>query len=244
MNLLNRNTIHIDRAKVCSEGKCLLNQISAKLRPGRLVGVIGPNGAGKSVLFRALTGESQLESGSIRLGGFSLNHWPAKKISMFVASAPDVSFESSPSDLVGQLAPDAKARDLAAIDPLRYRSHGSLSCPERRRVQLGRALGRAINEASLRYLWLDEPDADLDLAHRLALMQALRGLAGRGLGILCVLRHIELAEAFPDEVIVLCDGCVLRQGPPRQILSAEIVRVASGFSAPVLVPPPAVSHAA
>jgi iron complex transport system ATP-binding protein len=236
------NWIQIDQAVVCSERRRLLNRLSARIRPGRFIGVIGPNGSGKSVLFQALTGQARLESGAIRMGGFSLMNWPAKKVSMFVAAAPDVTFNIPPCSRVGELVPNPRALALAAAEHLAGRRYESLNCPDRRRVQLGRALHRAIGEAPLRYLWLEDPDADLDPAHRIALMQALTGLAGRGLGIFCTLRHIELAGIYPDEVIVLREGNVLRQGPPRRVLTTEVVQAAAGFRLPEPPPPPAAMY--
>ncbi len=232
MKCLETDTIHIEDARVCSlSGKCVLNGISTRLRRGQLVGVIGPSGAGKSVLFQVLTGHAKLDSGSVQLNGFPLRNWPAKKLSIHVAAAPEPGIDMRADARISTLVPDARVRRIAALEHLHERTWTELSCRERRRVQLGMALHRALSEESVRYLWLDEPDADLDLAHRIALMQALRGLASGGLSVLCVLHHVELARTFPDEVIVLQDGCVLRQGPPRQVLP-EALRAASGFVVP------------
>jgi molybdate transport system ATP-binding protein len=40
---------------------------------GEVLAVLGPNGAGKSTLLRALSGLDALSSGSIRLGGLTLD---------------------------------------------------------------------------------------------------------------------------------------------------------------------------
>jgi ABC-type hemin transport system ATPase subunit len=82
------------------------------------------------------------------------------------------------------------AGHLAAIDHLLDRRYGLLSCPEKRRVQFARAIVRAIYEETIRCVWLDEPDADLDVVHQFRFMKALRILAReRELGIVCTLHE-------------------------------------------------------
>ncbi|MDR0329351.1 MAG: energy-dependent translational throttle protein EttA, partial [Rickettsia sp.] len=48
--------------------KVLLSDFSFKVVPGAIVGIIGPNGAGKSTLFNIITGKTDLNHGSIKLG--------------------------------------------------------------------------------------------------------------------------------------------------------------------------------
>jgi molybdate transport system ATP-binding protein len=50
-------------------------RLEADLRaaPDEVLGVLGPNGAGKTTLLRALSGLDTLSTGSIRLGGLTLD---------------------------------------------------------------------------------------------------------------------------------------------------------------------------
>ncbi len=48
--------------------RLLLENFTAKILPGSIVGVIGPNGAGKTTLLRMVTGSEHPDAGSIRLG--------------------------------------------------------------------------------------------------------------------------------------------------------------------------------
>src|SRR5437899_12602369 len=48
--------------------KLLLDDLSFALPRGGTVGVIGPNGAGKTTLFRLITGEEQVDAGTLRVG--------------------------------------------------------------------------------------------------------------------------------------------------------------------------------
>ena len=49
--------------------KIILNDVSLKLRSGKIYGFVGRNGSGKTMLFRALSGLMSIDSGSVSLDG-------------------------------------------------------------------------------------------------------------------------------------------------------------------------------
>ncbi|MBW4081242.1 ATP-binding cassette domain-containing protein [Paenibacillus sp. S150] len=57
-----------------------LNQVTAKFAAGRIHGIIGRNGSGKTVLFKCICGFMQLDSGSIRIDGQTVNPAVAQNI--------------------------------------------------------------------------------------------------------------------------------------------------------------------
>jgi iron complex transport system ATP-binding protein len=74
-------------------------------------------------------------------------------------------------------------------------------------------------------LLLDEPTLHLDLAHQVALLAAIRRLRDqRGLTVLAVLHDLNLAAAFAPRVAVLDGGSVVADGPPREVLTPDLVR--------------------
>ena len=48
--------------------RLLIDGLDFKLPPGAIVGIVGPNGAGKTTLFRMITGEEQVDGGTLRIG--------------------------------------------------------------------------------------------------------------------------------------------------------------------------------
>ncbi len=58
-----------DRARLAQGDRTLIDDFSAAVRRGDVIGLVGANGAGKSSLLRAMMGEASLEGGSVRLGG-------------------------------------------------------------------------------------------------------------------------------------------------------------------------------
>ncbi len=101
-----------------------------------------------------------------------------------------------------------------------------MSGGEQRRVQFARALaqleaGRSI--ADRQALLLDEPVANLDLRHQLALLDAARLAAARGVAVLIVLHDLNLAARYADTLAVMRDGAFVACGPPAAVLSAGLL---------------------
>ena len=48
--------------------RLLIDDLTASIPPGSIVGVIGPNGAGKTTLLRMITGQEQPDAGAVRIG--------------------------------------------------------------------------------------------------------------------------------------------------------------------------------
>lgn len=48
--------------------RLILDNFTARIEPGSIVGIVGPNGAGKTTLLKMITGQEKPESGDIRIG--------------------------------------------------------------------------------------------------------------------------------------------------------------------------------
>ena len=120
--------------------------------------------------------------------------------------------------------------DLDATD-LADRRIDRVSGGERQRAVLAMALAQ---EAGV--LLLDEPTAHLDPTHQRATLERVVSLArGRGLAVVAVLHDLNLAAAFASRVVLLADGAVVRDGEPRQVITAELVSAVFGPGLRVLV---------
>ena len=100
----------------------------------------------------------------------------------------------------------------------------SLSSGEQQRAQFARGLlqiWRPKGDFTPRWLLLDEPTANLDVAHGLGLLRDLRAVANQGVGVLVVLHDLDLAARFADQVLLLEAGCKVGCGEPDEIMTAE-----------------------
>lgn len=202
--------------------------VSLDLHPGELTAICGPNGAGKSSLLASLAGLEP--AGEVRLAGVSLAAMPPRERARgigFLPQSAEVAWDVAVETLVGlgrlpwgDADPAAIGAALAALDlePLRARPVSRLSGGERARALLARVLA-----GTPRWLLADEPLANLDLAHQLALLAHLRRLAGQGLGVAVVLHDLAHAMNHAGRVVVLDGGRIVADGPPETALAAGVI---------------------
>jgi iron complex transport system ATP-binding protein len=94
-----------------------------------------------------------------------------------------------------------------------------LSGGERQRAVLARALA---TEAAI--LLLDEPTANLDLAHQASMLQLVRTHCDeRNTAAVIVTHDINLTAEFADNVILLKSGQMIATGAPREVLTENLL---------------------
>lgn len=208
----------------------MLAPTSFELRPGAVVGLIGPNGSGKTTLLRALAGLTA-GPGQTLLDDRPLSELAAMPRARRLAYLPterEAGWPMRARDVValgrmpfGGADDGAIERALQLTDTLAFadRRVDLLSTGERARVLLARALAGRPD-----WLLLDEPTANLDAHHQLAILDVLRGEAARGAGVLVTLHDLALAERWCDRLLLLDGGRLVADGAPADVLSATMLR--------------------
>jgi len=216
--------------------RALVADVSLALEPGKVHVVLGPNGAGKSTLLKLLAGDLQPASGTVELEGQPLHAWSARDRARRRAVLPQhdsLRFAFTVEEVValGRLPcathspqrEDEIVREAlagAGAAHLAGRIYPTLSGGERARVQLARVMAQLWDGGGARYLLLDEPTANLDLAHQHACLKMARCFAAGGTGVLVVLHDPNLAMTYADAVTLLRGGAVLATGEPAHALTA------------------------
>ncbi len=156
--------------------RLLLDNFTASIQPGSIVGVIGPNGAGKTTLLRMITGKEKPDSGSVRIGE-----------TVKLAYADQTRTLDPEKTVYEEISQGAETLELGKrkVNARGYCSSfnfagsdqqkkvGILSGGERNRVHLAKTLTEGAN-----VLLLDEPTNDLDVNTLRALEEALEEFAG------------------------------------------------------------------
>lgn len=207
---------------------------------GHMTALIGPNGAGKSTLMRALNGAKAIAEGKILLDGEPLRNFARRVIGRriaVVAQEAELRFPVTVMEFVlgGRYAWSSTgawgwetsldveaatfALDETGLKEFHARLMNELSGGERQRAVLARALA---TEAEI--LLLDEPTANLDLAHQAAMLALVRERCDRGTAAVVVTHDVNLAAEFADEVLLLKNGRALATGTPREVLTPELLR--------------------
>lgn len=210
-----------------------LDRVSLALHPGEVTAICGPNGAGKSSLLGCLAGLLLPEHGTVELDDAPLAALASRDRARAIGYLPqqgEVAWDLSVETLAGlgrlpwragaeadQAAVDAA---LAALDLNQFRSRpvSTLSGGEQARALLARVLA-----GEPHWLLADEPLANLDLAHQLALLAQFRRLAAEGVGVVLVLHDLAQAMNHADRVVVLDRGQVAADGAPEQALDAAVI---------------------
>lgn len=221
---------------VARSGRPVLTGIDLSLRPGETVGLIGPNGAGKSTLMRAALGLIPAQ-GTSTLAAMT----PAARAraAAWLPQARDIAWPVTVRVLVllGRLPHGSRARpaDHAAADramarmgltALADRKVTELSGGEQARALFARALAQ---ETPL--ILADEPVAGLDPAAQITAMQVLAERAAGGGAVLVALHDLGLAARHCSRLVLLHQGRVVADGPPREVLTPERLAHAFGLRA-------------
>lgn len=210
-----RVLLRCEHLSVRRDQREVVRDVDVALRVGELVALLGPNGAGKSTLLDALAGALPAASGRIERHG---------RVAVAL-QAPDLARRSVLVNVSLALAwwgvprPERSARALEALrvmgaEHLTHRAAISLSGGERRRVHIARALAVRPD-----VLMLDEPFAGLDAEVRANLLEdAASALRSAERATLVVVHDRAEAWALANRLLVLIDGRLVGDGPPRELL--------------------------
>ncbi|MEJ7625213.1 MAG: ABC transporter ATP-binding protein [Pyrinomonadaceae bacterium] len=220
--------------------RVVIDDISFELADGSILAFLGANGAGKTTLLRALNGSGEGDvSGVVVVSGEQVNSMSRGEIARLIAVVAQENETRFPVTvqefvLAGRFAAGGafgweSDADLAAArisleecDLAGYASRlmNELSGGERQRVVLARALA-----TGARILLLDEPTANLDLAHQASMFRLIRKRChGENASAVVITHDLNLAAEFADEILMLKDGRDAAKGTPGEVLTAENIR--------------------
>ena len=83
-------------------------------------------------------------------------------------------------------------------------------------------------------LLLDEPTTFLDIAHQLEVLDLCAQLHERGRTLVAVLHDLNHACRYATQLIAMRDGAIAAQGPPEDIVDAELVEAVFGLRCSVV----------
>ncbi|MDB5589529.1 ABC transporter ATP-binding protein [Enterovirga sp.] len=209
-------------------GLAAVSEVSLSVGPGEIVGLIGPNGAGKSTLFNLIAGAIPVSAGTIRFEGEDITGLSAPdRCRRGIARTFQVvkSFDSMSvldNVVVGALVrhPHASRARLKAAEVLDFAGlagraaapAGDLTPPEKRRLEVARALA---TEPKL--LLLDEVMTGLTPAEAQKGVELVRRVRETGVTVLMVEHVMEIVMPLVDRAFVLHLGRELAHGKPADV---------------------------
>ena len=207
----------------------IINGISLEIDE-RFVAITGPNGSGKSTLAKIIAGIITPTSGKIYFDGEDITDMSitdrANKGISFAFQQP-VRFKGiTVKDLIslasGKKLTIAEACEylsevgLCARDYINREVNASLSGGELKRIEIA-----MINARGTKLSVFDEPEAGIDLWSFQNLIKVFEKMYEKNKGSILIISHQERILNIADEIVVIADGKIAKQGS-RDIILPEI----------------------
>ena len=205
----------------------ILNDVSLQIEKGKILVITGPNGSGKSTLAKLLMGIIEPSNGQIILEGQDIT-----KCSVTERARMGIGYTfQQPPRFKGitvrkllEIAADKKLTDdeccnylsevgICAKDYLNREADVSLSGGEMKRIEIATQL---IKGAA--YTVFDEPEAGIDLWSFSMLVETFERMKKQGDRGLIIISHQEKLIQMADEILVLSEGRITKQGKAESVL--------------------------
>ncbi|MBS3781285.1 MAG: ABC transporter ATP-binding protein [Candidatus Thermoplasmatota archaeon] len=202
----------------------VLEDVSISLERGNILAIIGPNGSGKTTLLKCIGNILIPQKGSIDLDGESLDSYERQDIARKIGYVPQVESRGFPSTvydtiLMGRkpyISWEPSEKDLKIVsqiirklglESISMKEINELSGGQRQKVFVGRALAQQPN-----LLLLDEPTSDLDLKHKLEVLNIIRHQVDQGISAILAIHDLNMALRYSDRIVMLKEGSVYDSG--------------------------------
>lgn len=222
------------------DGLKALDQVTFSASEGEILGIIGPNGAGKTTLFNLISGVYSPTKGDIIFNGRSIiqlkpherSHLGIGRTFQIVRPFQNLDVETNIlvayghrfyQDILKSFKSFSKIEVMEDVSSLlektglsNYKKQITKNLPLgiKKRVEIARAL--ALNP---KLLLLDEPSGGLRYEEALELMELIRQVAARGVGVIIIEHNMHVIMGLCRRIVVLDHGVKIAEGTPEEIQS-------------------------
>ena len=234
-------SIKIDKISLNIEGVDIIKDISFTINPGELITILGPNGSGKSTLLKVISGDVLPTKGLVDIDDVPLTDMSFKTQALkrsVMSQSQQILYDYSVAEIIEMGWVDygnnvsvesikQKCTNVAKecfVDHLLTRNFNTLSGGEQRRVHFARTLlqiDHHYESIGSRYMFLDEPTANLDLLFELQMIRLLKEKAKNGIGVLLIIHDLNLASKFSDKIAILKKGNLISYGEPFEVFKSK-----------------------
>jgi branched-chain amino acid transport system ATP-binding protein len=212
-----------------------VSDVSFLVPENAMFAIIGPNGAGKTTLFNMIAGVSAPNSGTITFAGERIDGHPSDEVCrrgigrtfQIVRPFPGLTVEDNV--VVGALlrrrnvasALERAHQVLRQLDLFdkRLQPAGSLTLPDRKRLEVARALA-----TGPKLLLLDEVMAGLRPTETDRMVEILKKLNSEtGVAILLIEHVMRAVMSLASRVLVLHHGAKIAEGAPEAVVREPAV---------------------
>ena len=204
-----------------------VDNLSLRVRPGRIFGLIGPNGAGKTTTIRMIVNITAPDEGTIKLFGQQMSAPLQDRIGYLpeerglykkMKVVDQLRFFGELKNVKGKQADEAIDRWLARVKLSEWKTKKAteLSKGMQQKIQF---IAAVLHDPDL--MILDEPFSGLDPVAQELLKEVVLELKGEGKTIIFSTHQMELAERICDDI------CMINRS--RKVLDGSLREVKSSF---------------
>ncbi|HEY3687569.1 MAG TPA: ABC transporter ATP-binding protein [Streptosporangiaceae bacterium] len=246
------DALHADGVSLSYDQRVIVEDLSVTIPDNSLTVIVGPNACGKSTLLRGLSRMLKPRTGAVYLDGHVITSQPAKQVARRLGLLPQSSTAPdgiTVADLVSRgryphqhllrqwshadETAVAGAMEATRITDLADRAVDELSGGQRQRVWLAMVLAQ---ETPI--MLLDEPTTFLDVAHQVEVLDLCADLNVRhGRTLVAVLHDLNQACRYATHMIAMRAGRIVAEGPPRDIVTADLVADVFGLACRIIPDP-------
>lgn len=214
--------------------KVNIGPINLTIEEGGINSIIGPNGAGKSTLLTMMGRLLEKDSGQILIGGKDIDNTDSNTL------AKTVSILRQENNFMSKLTvkqlisfgrfPYTKGRldsndmkiidkyiDFLELNGLEDRYLNELSGGQRQRAYVAMVLAQ-----ESKYVLLDEPLNNLDIARSVSMMKHLRKACDKlDRTFVIVIHDINIAAQYSDRIFAMKDGQMVLEGSVDEVMNSD-----------------------
>jgi lipopolysaccharide export system ATP-binding protein len=203
--------------------RTVVNNVSVQVQQGEIVGLLGPNGAGKTTTFYMIVGMIRPNSGKVFLQGNEISRKPMyERARLGIGYLPQEASVfrrlSVRENLMAilqttKLSPKEQAEkcdrlmDEFGLTHIAKSKGYVLSGGERRRTEIARSLA-----LDPKFILLDEPFAGIDPIAVEDIMNIVRKLKEKNIGVLITDHNVHETLSITDRSYLLFEGSILKAG--------------------------------
>ena len=216
--------------------KNIIDHMDLVIPDGKFVVITGPNGGGKSTLAKTIMGINHISSGRLLFDGEDIT---AKNITERAKLGISFAFQQPVHFKVIDLLRLATGKNISKDSACEYLSkvglcakeyinrevNNSLSGGELKRIEIATVLARGT-----KFSIFDEPEAGIDIWSFQNLIQVFENIRKTVQGTVLIISHQERILNIADEIVVIENGKVAKQGAKADILP-ELLGTASAVNA-------------
>lgn len=217
----------------------VLKEISISIKEGEIVSLLGPNGSGKTTLLKCINSIFAPTKGNIYFNGDNVLKMKRNTVAKNISYIPQEHKNSFPYKVIDVVllgrAPyiglfsQPKREDMKkcydvlnflGMEHLSERIYTQLSGGEKKLCLIARAL-----TTEAKALLLDEPTTHLDIRHEAEVLNCIKELTkNKKLTVIMTLHNPNLAGLVSDKIILLKDGKIISEGPPKETITEENIK--------------------